>query len=177
LDPIRLIEAIRSTLADPETAAAEVRAAACHLRQNGSLAMVLEACLAEDFVAKMLAGARSHPGSDEWAWLTLAAAGGRRTRQCLAWYASKALDPDEVAGVLAGAPRNSQRACRRRAARAMSREGRAAWLLLASLRRRELRRLVEGHPAFVARYRRLRHRGSSNGGSKARDHAVAHALA
>jgi hypothetical protein len=156
LHQTRLIEAIRSTMWDPESAAAEIRAAARVLEASGSLAELLGAVLTEGFPAEMIARAARRPGPEERAWLTLAAAGARRTRQCLAWRASQALDAGELAAALASAPRGPRRACRRRAAGAGSAEERAAWLLLATLRRGELRRLAEGRPAIAVHYRKLR---------------------
>lgn len=172
MHPTRLIEAIVSTLAEPETAAAEVRAAARLLEANDSLTALMEAVLAEDFAAEMLARARCCPGPEERAWLTLAAAGARRSRQCLAWRASQALDASELARALAAAPRSPRGACRSRAERARAEEERAAWLLLASLRRGELRRLAEARPALASSYLRLR-RGR---GTEERARAAAPAL-
>lgn len=161
---IRLIEAIRSTLLDPESAAAEVRAAARLLEDSGSLAELLEAVMAEDFLAEVVGRAARRKGPEARAWLTLAAAGARRTRQCLAWRASQALDAGELAGVLANARRRPRRALRRRATRAEGTEERAAWLLLGALGRGELHRLAEGRPAIAAHYRKLRF-GTARGGA------------
>lgn len=176
MDQKRLIEAIRSTMHTPESVAAEVRSAARLLERSGSLAELLEAVLAEGFHAAMSARAARCSPAEQRAWLTIAAAGARRTRQCLAWRASQALDAGELAGALAAAPGAPSRACRRRAARAGSAEQRAAWLLLGSLRRGELHRLAEGRPALAGRYRKLRFGGGREKAIDPRGRATAPAL-
>ncbi|MBS1860441.1 MAG: hypothetical protein JSS68_01895 [Actinobacteria bacterium] len=158
---IRLIEAAGSTLADPETAAAEIRAAARLLEERHGLAPVLEAVVDPSLLAARIGG---RSDAEARAWSTLAAAGVGRSGRCLAWRAGRALDVEDLAEAIA-MPRNPRRACRRRAGKTRDPEERAAWHLLASLRVTELRRLAAAHPVVGAR--RIRRAGGAGGGRAA----------
>ncbi len=104
-----------------------------------------------EFTPTMLDAAQGRPQGEVLAWLTLAAAGPVKTRLALAERAVEIVNPDALVevlleeGSLAGP-------CERRAAQAAGDEQWGAWLLLARLRRRELRRLVEARPELQHRF-------------------------
>jgi hypothetical protein len=154
LHPARLIEAIRSGLGDAETTAAEVRAAARVLEASEGLEVVLLATgAAEDLTVVAIDRAARCPAPERDAWLTLAAVGAARARQCLAWRACRVLEVEALASALVGTLR-PRRACRVRGRRARAGEERAAWRLLAALDGADLRRLAAAHPVLSGRVRR-----------------------
>lgn len=115
-----------------------------------------------EFTPVLLDAAQGRPQEEALAWLTLAAAGPVKTRLALAERAVEIVDPEQLVevlleeGSLAGP-------CEQRAEQAEGDEHWGAWLLLARLRRRELRDLVEARPELRRRYREAkRARGAVN---------------
>jgi len=154
LHPIRRIEAIKSALGSGEEDAAEIRAAAHLLERSAPVAQVLAAVAEAEFPDALIEASRDRAGSEERAWLTLAAAGARRARQVLAWRASELLDPAELGAVALQRRRVRVQSFERLAAEAEESGASAAWRLLAHLRGSELRSLVRARPALAAAYRR-----------------------
>lgn len=151
---MRHVEEIKSTLGPGEEGAAEVRAAVRLLERETPIAAVLAAAASEDFPAALVRAAEGRAPAARSAWFTVAAAGARRARQILAWRASEALRPAEVAEAIAGRGGGPRAGCAHRAATATGDDA-GAWRLLSCLSAVELRRLVRGRPALAAHYRRV----------------------
>jgi len=157
MHPMRRIELIRSTLADGEEGAAEIRAAARLLERTFSSGEVLGAVADPDFPGALVAAAQGCGASEEHAWLTLAAAGPRRARQVMAWRASELVDADQLTAVAGKKGRARRRGFRRLASgRGEAAAAAGAWALLAHLHQGELRRLVRARPVLAVADRRAR---------------------
>jgi hypothetical protein len=156
LHPIRRIEEIRSTLDSGEEGAAEVRAAERLLEQSVPIGEVLAAVADAEFPAGLIAASRGCEAQEERAWLTLAAAGPRRSRQVLAWRASQLLDSAELAALALKRGPARARKFERLAVAAEEPGAAAAWRLLAHLSGSELRAMVRARPALAAAHRRVR---------------------
>lgn len=97
---------------------------------------------AREFTDVILDAAQNRARPELLAWMTIAAAGPSRVRRALARPASQIVAPHELVDVvLAGG--DTRAACEQCAEAATSEEEWGAWLLLARLRGRDLRRLVE----------------------------------
>ncbi|HEU5105230.1 MAG TPA: hypothetical protein VFU11_05270 [Solirubrobacterales bacterium] len=108
-----------------------------------------------EFFDVMLDAAQDRPRPELLAWMTVAAAGPGRVRRLAAKRASLIVAPHELVEVVVagGDPRAT---CEHRAEQASCEEEWGAWLLLAKLRGRELRRLVERHAPLRRRYEAAR---------------------
>jgi hypothetical protein len=155
VDPIRRIEAIKCSLDAGEEGAAEIRAAARALEAVTDVGEVLAAVADTEFPSALIAGAEGCAEPEDRAWLTLAAAGARRSRQVLAWRASQLVDSDELAAVAMKRRRARERGFKHLAASAEPTAS-AAWALLAHLQGDELRAMVRARPALAAAHRRAR---------------------
>lgn len=109
----------------------------------------------EDFTKVMLDAAQNRPRSEVLAWMTIAAAGPRPVHDAIAKRATQIVPPHELVDVLL-AGGNMREACERRAEEASSEDEWGAWLLLARMRGRDLRRLVERQPSLARRYQAAR---------------------
>jgi|GEM_PF-1207266 len=103
------------------------------------------------FTDIMLDAAQNRPRSELLAWMTIAAAGPGRVRRLVAKRASRIVAPHELVEVVV-AGGDVCAACEQRAEAATSEEEWGAWLLLARLRGRELRRLIERQASLRRRY-------------------------
>jgi hypothetical protein len=114
---------------------------------------VLSTVATLDFVPALMEAAEDRTPEEERAWLTLAAAGARKVRLCLAWQAASLLPPASVIEVLVNHAGDLRAECERRADASHDDEIQGPWLLLSCLWPRELRRLVKAHPRMSGRYR------------------------
>ena len=154
MDPMRRMEGIKCALGGSEEEAAEIRAAARVLERSVSPAEVLAAVADPQFPRALIAAAVGSEHEADTAWLTLAAAGPRRTRQVLAWRASQVLDPAELVALTMKRTRARERGFARAAGGTGVRG--AAFSLLAHLSPSELRAMVRARPALTAAHRRAR---------------------
>ena len=106
---------------------------------------------AREFTDVMLDAAQQRPRPELLAWMTIAAAGPNRVRRAVAKRATQIVAPHELVEVLL-AGGDLRAACERCAKEATSEEEWGAWLLLAQLRGRDLRRLVERQAPLRRRY-------------------------
>jgi hypothetical protein len=106
---------------------------------------------AREFTDVVLDAAQGRSRPELLAWMTIAAAGPRAARRALAKRASEIVAPHELVEVLiAGGDLHA--ACEQRAEAATGEEEWGAWLLLARLRGRDVRRLVERQAPLRRRY-------------------------
>jgi hypothetical protein len=162
---MRRIEEIKSTLEDGEEGAAEIRAAARTVEEVTDVGELLNAVADREFPRALIAAAEGCPPHLERAWLSLAAAGGRRARQVLAWRASQLVDSAEFAALAMRRRRVRERGFEQLSAAGDDPAAAAAWSLLAHLRGRELRAMVRARPALAAARRCARgERGGDPGG-------------
>lgn len=108
-----------------------------------------------EFTDVILDAAQSRPRPELLAWMTIAAAGPGRVRRVLAKRASQIVAPHELIDVVV-AGGDLRAACEQRAESAASEEEWGAWLLLAGLRGREMRRLIERQAPLRRRYEAAR---------------------
>jgi hypothetical protein len=146
------IDAIRKAHGGSIQATA-IRDAVRVIEASTPVGVVLSTVATADFVPAMLEAAEGRSPEQERAWLTLAAAGPRKVRLCLAWQAASLLPPSSVVEVLVKHAGDLRAECERRADAAHDDEVQGPWLLLAGLWPRELRRLVTAHPRMSARFR------------------------
>lgn len=104
------------------------------------------------FKEVMLDVAQNRPRDEQLAWMTIAAAGESRVRYLVARRATRIVPPHELVEVVVGGG-DLRAACEQRAELAPSEDEWGAWLLLASVGGRDLRRLVEAHGPLRRRYR------------------------
>ena len=149
MHPIRRMEAIRSTLLDCETGAAEIRAAARLLEGTVSVGRILEVVVDPEFPRAAVRASLGCEAAEETAWVTIAAAGSRRARQVLAWRASQLLDPAELVEAAEATP-DGPRHLEEKAGMASHRSAAAAWRLLARLSGSELKAMLRARPALAA---------------------------
>lgn len=110
---------------------------------------------AREFTDVVLDAAQGRGRPELLAWMTIAAAGPRAARRALAKRATQIVAPHELVEVLlAGGDLHA--ACEQRAEAATSEEEWGAWLLLARLRGRDIRRLVERQAPLRRRYEAAR---------------------
>ena len=109
------------------------------------------------FKEVMLDAAQNRPRHEQLAWMTIAAAGESRVRGLVARRATRIVAPHELIDVVA-AGGDLKAACEQRAEVAPSEDEWGAWLLLASLSGRAIRRLVEAHRPLRRRYRAAKRR-------------------
>jgi len=110
---------------------------------------------AREFTDVVLDAAQGRGRPELLAWMTIAAAGPRATRRALGKRATQIVAPHELIEVLiAGGDLHA--ACEQRAEAATSEEEWGAWLLLARLRGRDIRRLVERQAPLRRRYQAAR---------------------
>ena len=108
-----------------------------------------------EFTDVILDVAQSRPRPELLAWMTIAAAGPGRVRRVLAKRASQIVAPHELVDVVV-AGGDLRAACEQRAELATSEEEWGAWQLLAGLRGREMRRVVERQAPLRRRYEAAR---------------------
>lgn len=110
---------------------------------------------AREFIDVVLDAAQGRGRPELLAWMTIAAAGPRATRLALAERATRIVPPHELIEVLI-AGGDLHVACEQRADAARSEEEWGAWLLLARLRGRDIRRLVECQASLRRRFKAAR---------------------
>jgi hypothetical protein len=108
-----------------------------------------------EFTDVMLDAAQNRPRPELLAWMTIAAAGPGRVRRFVAKRASQIVAPHEFVDVVV-AGGDLRAACAQRAEAASTEEEWGAWLLLAQLRGREMRRLIERQAPLRRRYEAAR---------------------
>ena len=110
---------------------------------------------AREFTAVVLDAAQRRGRPELLAWMTIAAAGPRAVRRALGRRATQIVPPHELVEILV-AGGDLHAACEQRAEAATCEEDWGAWLLLASLRGRDIRRLVERQAPLRRRYEAAR---------------------
>jgi len=110
---------------------------------------------AREFTDVVLDVAQNRGRPELLAWMTIAAAGPGASRRALARRATQTVPPHELVEVLVTGG-DLRGACEQRAEAATSEEEWGAWLLLASLRARDIRRLVERQAPLRRRYQAAR---------------------
>jgi hypothetical protein len=126
------------------------------IEADSPVGALMSTLAAREFTEVMLEAAQQRPRPELLAWMTVAAAGPNRARRAVAKRATQIVAPRELVEVLLGGG-DVRAACERRAEQATSEEEWGAWLLLAGLRGRELRRLVERQAPLRRRYEAARH--------------------
>lgn len=110
---------------------------------------------APEFTEVMLDAAQNRPRHELLAWMTIAAAGQSRARRAIARRATRIVPPHQLIEVLV-AGGDMRAACEQRAEVAPSEDEWGAWLLLASVAGREIRRLVQRQAPLRRRYQAAR---------------------
>lgn len=147
------IEAIREE-AGGEVSASEIRRAMKLIERSTPAGIVMSTIATRAFEAAVIEAAEGRSSEEEKAWLTLAAAGSRRTRLVLSWYATKLVDPDMLVQLVARTrkPYVARRVCERIADAAGDDEAWGAWLLLSWLYPSRIRAMVKAHPQLSGKY-------------------------
>lgn len=108
-----------------------------------------------EFTDVILDAAQNRSRPELLAWMTVAAAGPGRVRRLLAKRASRIVAPHELVDVVV-AGGDMRATCEQRAEAAATEEEWGAWLLLAQLRGRDMRRLIERQAPLRRRYEAAR---------------------
>ncbi len=150
----KLIKQVKST-AGGEIAKEGIERSLALIEADTPTGALMSTLASREFTDVMLDAAQNRPRPELLAWMTIAAAGPSRVRRLVAKRASQIVPPHELVEVLV-AGGDLRAACEQRAEQATSEEEWGAWLLLAGLRGRELRRLVERQASLRRRYQAAR---------------------
>jgi len=173
MDPKAQIAAIRRA-AGGEVSPSEIRQAAKVIETSTPRGILMSVAAAEEFVPALLEAAEGTPAAEETAWLTLAAAGPKRTRLALAWFGVTLVDRAQLVDVAIHSRQvDSRKVCAQLAEAAADDESWGAWLLFAHMLPSQLRRMVKAHPRLSGKYRAARNarevrQSQSNGRKPAR---------
>jgi hypothetical protein len=125
------------------------------IEADSPVGALMSTLAAREFTDVMLDAAQNRPRPELLAWMTIAAAGPARARRAVAKRATQIVAPHELIEVLL-AGGDLRATCEQRAEQATSEEEWGAWLLLARLHGRELRRLIERQAPLRRRYEAAR---------------------